>query len=91
MVMAVITVLSRNTVTSLAHRGTVPHRLLDFINSNTNNFVKLEDTTIKTERSCSMQRNEGRRVLHHSSLGLHCRGCPDQMSCPEKQEMLREG
>ncbi len=41
---------------SLAHRGTVPHRRLDFFNSNTNNFVQLEDTTIKTERGCSMQR-----------------------------------
>ncbi len=31
------------------------HRRLDFFYSNTNNFVQLEDTTIKTERSCSMQ------------------------------------
>ncbi len=29
-VMTVIPVLSRNTVTSLAHRGTVPHHPLDF-------------------------------------------------------------
>ncbi len=70
-----------NTVTSLAHRGTVPHRSLDFFYSNTNHVVQLEDTTIKTERSCSMQRTEQKRVLHHSSLGLHCRGCPDQISC----------
>ncbi len=27
-----------------------------------------------------MQRTEQTRVLHHSSLGLHCRGCPDQIS-----------
>ncbi len=27
-----------------------------------------------------MQRTERTRVLHHSSLGLHCRGCPDQIS-----------
>ncbi len=53
--MTVIPVLSHNTVTSLAHRGTVPHRRLDFFNSNKNSFIQLEDTTIKTERSCSMQ------------------------------------
>ncbi len=45
-------VLSRNTVTSLAHRGTVPHRRLDFFYSNKNYFVQLEDTTIKTELKC---------------------------------------
>ncbi len=27
-----------------------------------------------------MQRTEQTRVLHHSSLGLHCRGCPNQIS-----------
>ncbi len=48
---------------------------------NKNNFVQLEDTTIKTECCCSMQRTDRTRVLHHSSLGLHCRGCPDQNSC----------
>ncbi len=37
--MAVISVLSRNTVMSLAHRGAVSHRRLDFIYINTNNFV----------------------------------------------------
>ncbi len=51
-----------------------------FFYSNTNNSVKLEDTTIKTECSCSMQRTELTRFLHHSSLSLHCRGCPDQIS-----------
>ncbi len=81
MVMTVIPVLSRNTVTSLAHHGTVPHRRLDFFfYSNTNNFVQLEDTKIKTERCCSMQRTEQTTVLHHSSQGLHCRSCPDQIS-----------
>ncbi len=30
----VMTVISRNTVTSLAHRGTVPHRRLDCFYSN---------------------------------------------------------
>ncbi len=77
MVLAVIQVLSHNTVMSLAHRGTVPHRRLDFFNSNTNYLVQLEET----ERGCSMQLTERTRVLHHSSLGLHCRGCPDQISC----------
>ncbi len=48
--MTVKPVLSRNTVTSLAHRGTVPHRRLDcFFYINKNNFVQLEDTKIKTE------------------------------------------
>ncbi len=78
--MTVIPVLSRNTVTSLAHRGTVPHRRLDFFYSNKNNFVQLEDTTVKTERCCSMQRNERTTAVHHSSLGLHCGGGPDQIS-----------
>ncbi len=27
-----------------------------------------------------MQRTERTRVLHHSSLGLHCAVCPDQIS-----------
>lgn len=51
-VTTVILVLSRNTVTSLAHRGTVPHRPLDCFYSNTNKFVQIEDTKIKTERGC---------------------------------------
>ncbi len=71
--MTVILVLSRNTVTSLAHRGTVPHRRLDCFYSNKNKFVQIEDTKIKTERGCSMQHTKQTRVLHHSSLGLHCR------------------
>ncbi len=50
--MTVIPVLSLNTVTSPAHRGTVPHRHLDLFYSNKNDFVQLEDTTIKTERGC---------------------------------------
>ncbi len=78
--MTVIPVLSRNTVTSLVHRGTVPHRRFDFFfYSNKNYFVQLEDTKIKTECVCSMKRTEQTRVFHHSSLGLHCRGCPDQI------------
>ncbi len=79
--MTVIPVLSRNTVTLLAHRGTVPHRRLDFFYSNKNNFVQLEDTTVKTERCCSMQCTERTTAEHHSSLGLHCCVCPDQISC----------
>ncbi len=51
-VTTVILVLSRNTVTSLAHRGTVPHRPLDCFYSNKNKFVQIEDTKIKTERGC---------------------------------------
>ncbi len=47
-----------------------PPPLLRFFYSNTNYFVKLEDTTIKTEHDCSM-RTERTTVLHHSSLGLH--------------------
>ncbi len=69
--MTVIPVSSSNTVTSLAHRGTVPHRRLDFFYSNNNNSIQLEDTTIKTERCCSMQCTDRTRVSHHSSLGLH--------------------
>ncbi len=71
--MTVIPVLSRNTVTSLTHRVTVPHRRLDCFYSNTNNFVQLEDTRIKTERCCSMQCTDRTRAVHHSSLGLHNR------------------
>ncbi len=55
-------------------------RLDCFCYSNTNNFVQLEDTKIKTERCCSMQCTEQKTVVHHSSLGLHCRGCSDQVS-----------
>ncbi len=51
-VRTVILVLSRNTVTSLAHRGTVPHHPLDCFYSNKNKFVQIEDTKIKTERGC---------------------------------------
>ncbi len=49
------------------------HRPTDFFYSNTNYFVQFEDTTIQTERVCSMQRTERTRAVHHSSLGLHCR------------------
>ncbi len=59
------------------HRPPLPFR---FYYSNKNYFVQLKDTTIKTERSCSMPRTERTRVLHHSSLGLHCRCWPDQIS-----------
>ncbi len=38
------------------------HRCLDFFYNNTNYFVQLEDTTIKTERCCSMQRTKQMRV-----------------------------
>ncbi len=41
------------------------HRRLDFFYSNTNNFVQLEDTAIKTERCCSMQCTERTRAMHH--------------------------
>ncbi len=45
----------------LSHLPTVApsptHRF--FLYSNTNHLVQLEDTTIKTERGCSMQRTEG--------------------------------
>ncbi len=50
--MTVILVLSRNTVTSLARRGTVPHSSLDCFYSYKNKFVQIEDTKIKTERGC---------------------------------------
>ncbi len=55
-------------------------RLYCFFYSNTNNFVQLEDTKIKTERCCSMQCTEQTTVVHQSSLGLHCRCCSDQIS-----------
>ncbi len=74
--MTVIPVLSLNTVTSPAHRGTVPHRRLDFFYSNKNDLVQLEDTAIKTERCYSMQRTERTRAVHHSSLVLHCAAVP---------------
>ncbi len=58
-----------------------PTVVLDsFFYSNKNNLVQLEDTKIKTERVCSMQHTEQMKVLHHSSPGLHCCGCPDQIS-----------
>ncbi len=76
--MTVILVLSRNTVTLLAHLGTVPHSSLDCFYSYKNKFVQIEDTKIKTEGT------ERTRVLHHSSLGLHCRmSRPDLLlRCP---------
>ncbi len=58
--LAVIPVLSRNT-------GYVPHLHLDFFYSNKNHLVQLEDTTIKTERGCSMQHTERTTVTHHRS------------------------
>ncbi len=48
----------------LRHRPTLSFRF--FFYSNKNYFVQLEDTTVKTERSCSLQRTERTRVLHHS-------------------------
>ncbi len=35
--------------------------------SNKNNLVQLEDTTIKTEYGCSIQRTERTTVAHHRS------------------------
>ncbi len=46
---------------------TVPHRHFDFFYSNKNHLVQLEDTTIKTECGCSMQRTEWTTVAHHRS------------------------
>ncbi len=52
---------------SLAHRGTVPHRRLDCFYSNKNKFVQLEDTTIKTEHSCSMQHRTNESLASQQS------------------------
>ncbi len=71
----------KSTCNSAGNNGTVPHRRIYFFYSDTNHFIQLEDTTIKTERGCSIQRTEQTTVVHHSSLGLHCCGCPDQISC----------
>ncbi len=49
------------------HRPSPSYRF--FFNSNKNYFVQLEDTKIKTERVCSMQRTEQTTVSHHSSQG----------------------
>ncbi len=46
----------------LRHLPTVapsPTIVFFYFYSNTNNLVQLEDTTIKTERGCSMHRTEG--------------------------------
>ncbi len=67
------------------------HRRLDFFYSNTNNFVQLEDTTIKTERGCSTQWTEQTRLVHHSSLGLHCRSCLDQISSAGLISQIQRG
>ncbi len=42
------------------------HRRLDFFYSNKNNLVQLEDTAIKTECCCSIQRTDRTRAVHHS-------------------------
>ncbi len=89
--MTVIPVLSLNIATSPTHRGTIPHRRLDFFYSNKNNFVQLEDTTIKTERGCSTQCTEQTRLVHHSSLGLHCRSCLDQISSAGLISQIQRG
>ncbi len=68
--LAVIPVLSRNTVMSLAHHGTVPHRRLDCFYRNKNIFLQLEESTIKTERSCSMQRTERTSLASQQSRSV---------------------
>ncbi len=52
----------------LCHLPTVapsPTVVLICFSSNKNNLVQLEDTTIKTEPVCSMQRTERMTVAHH--------------------------
>ncbi len=44
-----------------------PSPSFDFFYSNKNHLVQLEDTTIKTERGCSMQHTERTTVAHHRS------------------------
>ncbi len=74
---------------SLAHRGTVPHRHFDFFYSNKNNLVQLEDTTIKTERGCSMQRTERTTVAHHrSDLFYHTWG--EWVELTDKKSEVRQ-
>ncbi len=56
------------------------HRLspsFRFFYSNKNDFVQLEDTTIKTERCCSMHRTERTRAVHHSRSALPRLSRPD--------------
>ncbi len=50
-VLVVIPALSRNTVTSLAHRGLFSDY---FFYSKKNNLVQLEDPTVKAERESSI-------------------------------------
>ncbi len=65
--LAVIPVLSHNTgyvTCPPRHRPSLSFR---FFYSNKNHLVQLEDTTIKTERGCSMQHTERTTVVHHRS------------------------
>ncbi len=80
-VMTVIPVLSRNTVTSLAHRGTVPHRRLDCFYSNKNKFVQIEDTKIKTERGCSTHRTNESLASQQSRSALPQLSRADLLLC----------
>ncbi len=78
-VMTVILLLSRNTVTSLAHCGTVPHLRLDCFYSNKNKFVQIEDTQIKTERGC---KNATHRT-NESLASQQSRSALPQLSRPD--------
>ncbi len=55
-------VKSQHRLRHLPTAAPSPHHVFFFFfffYSNTNHLVQLEDTTIKTERGCSMQRSEG--------------------------------
>ncbi len=59
-----------------------PHRCFDFFYSNTNNFVQLEDTTIKTERCCSAaHRTNDSRASQQSRSALLRLSRPDFLRC----------
>ncbi len=55
----------------LRHFPTAAPSLWFFFYSNKNHLVQLEDTTIKTERGCSMQRTKQTTVAHHRSYFIY--------------------
>ncbi len=84
-------VLSHNTGYVTCPLRDRPAPLFRSFYSYTNNSVQLEDTTIKTERGCSMQRTEGMTVAHHRSDWIyHVKRVDWQEEWGETDKMMAE-
>ncbi len=82
-------VLSHNSITSLAHPRHRPPPSFRFCYSNKIILFSYRTLQLKLNAAtqCSAPNERESARLYHSSLGLHCPGCPDQIYCYLKKKV----